>query len=218
MSVYNRRTRERAHTLNKVSLVSLRPWVDEEPEVEALRAERPVVRGDCEDGERPCPWVSCKHHLYLDVSPDTGAIKINYPDKEPHEIDNSCALDVAGRGGMTLAEVGEIMNLTRERIRQVEVRGLLRLRMATPSEDQMGANLVKRLPVLVQIRPRPVVILHAPDAFGMPMCGGSHGDRPTTDDEARVSCPECRVIREVASTREIDMDDAPWEDTECLDP
>jgi len=31
---------------------------------------------------------------------------------------------------MTLEEVGEIMNLTRERIRQVESRGLLKLREA----------------------------------------------------------------------------------------
>jgi DNA-directed RNA polymerase sigma subunit (sigma70/sigma32) len=41
----------------------------------------------------------------------------------------TCALDIADRSGVTLEEVGEIMNLTRERIRQVEVRGLLKLKM-----------------------------------------------------------------------------------------
>ena len=40
----------------------------------------------------------------------------------------TCALDVADRGGITLEEVGAILNLTRERIRQVEVRGLGKLR------------------------------------------------------------------------------------------
>jgi DNA-directed RNA polymerase sigma subunit (sigma70/sigma32) len=40
----------------------------------------------------------------------------------------TCALDVADRGGITLEEVGEILNLTRERIRQVEVKGLEKLR------------------------------------------------------------------------------------------
>ena len=79
---------------------------------------------------RPCPWVSCKHHLYLDVNPETGSIKINFPDLESWELAETCALDVAERGGITLEEVGEIMNLTRERIRQVEVRGLLKLKMA----------------------------------------------------------------------------------------
>ena len=78
---------------------------------------------------RPCPWVACKHHLYLDVNPETGSIKINFPDLEPWELPDTCALDVAERGGITLEEVGEIMNLTRERIRQVEVRGLLKLKM-----------------------------------------------------------------------------------------
>jgi hypothetical protein len=30
-------------------------------------------------GARPCPYVSCKHHLFLDVSARTGAIKLNFP-------------------------------------------------------------------------------------------------------------------------------------------
>ena len=33
--------------------------------------------------------------------------------------------------------------LTRERIRQVEVRGLLKLKMASPSPDELGADLLK---------------------------------------------------------------------------
>ena len=74
---------------------------------------------------RPCPYVSCKHHLYLDVNPETGSIKLNFPDLEVWEMAETCSLDVADRGGITLEEVGEILNLTRERIRQVEVRGLL---------------------------------------------------------------------------------------------
>ena len=79
------------------------------------------------DEPRPCPWVACKHHLYLDVDGRTGTIKVNFPDLEPWELAHTCSLDVAERGGTTLEEVGEIMNLTRERIRQVEVRGLLAL-------------------------------------------------------------------------------------------
>ena len=99
---------------------------------------RPKTRAECAQEQRPCPWVSCKHHLYLDVNPDTGSIKINFPDLEPWEMAETCALDVADRGGITLEEVGEIMNLTRERIRQVEVRGLLQLKMAAPSPEDMG--------------------------------------------------------------------------------
>jgi hypothetical protein len=71
--------------------------------------------------------VSCKHHLFIDVSPRTGAIKLNFPDLEVWELGESCALDVADRGGTTLEDVGAIMNLTRERIRQVEVKALAKL-------------------------------------------------------------------------------------------
>jgi hypothetical protein len=91
---------------------------------------RPASRGECANVARPCPYVSCKYHLYIDVNPNTGSIKINFPDKEVWELAQSCALDVAQQGGITLEEVGEILNLTRERIRQVEVRGLEKLREA----------------------------------------------------------------------------------------
>jgi Sigma-70, region 4 len=87
----------------------------------------PEARSECQDSERPCPFVSCKHHLYLDVNPETGSIKLNFPDIEVWEMTETCALDIAERGGVTLEEVGEIMNLTRERIRQLEMTGLNKL-------------------------------------------------------------------------------------------
>lgn len=85
-------------------------------------AERPTTRGACSEAERPCPWVGCRHHLYLSVNEDTGSITFTFPDLEPHQLTHSCSLDVADRGGLTLEDVAEKMNLTRERIRQIEVR------------------------------------------------------------------------------------------------
>jgi hypothetical protein len=121
------------------------------PDVE--EAERPRTRAECAEGERPCPFVSCKHHLYLDVSARTGAIKLNFPDLEVWQMTETCALDVADRGGTTLEEVGAIMNLTRERIRQVEVKGLAKLAamrdMSTLRDYVDGGPMGKRrLPVL----------------------------------------------------------------------
>jgi hypothetical protein len=89
--------------------------------------DKPRARAECLEGPRPCPFVSCKHHLYIDVSARTGAIKLNFPDLEVWDLGESCALDVADRGGTTLEDVGAIMNLTRERIRQVEVKALAKL-------------------------------------------------------------------------------------------
>jgi hypothetical protein len=96
---------------------------------------KPRNRADCAEGVRPCPFVSCKHHLFLDVSARTGAIKLNFPDLEVWDMNETCALDVADRGGTTLEDVGAIMNLTRERIRQVEVKALAKLQAL---KDMMG--------------------------------------------------------------------------------
>ena len=113
-----------------------------DPELDAVMREieehRPRERAECATGPRPCMFISCKHHLYLDVNPSTGSIKLNFPDKEVWELENTCALDVADRGGITLEEVGAIMNLTRERIRQVETRGLLKLRAIAEDEPRSG--------------------------------------------------------------------------------
>lgn len=93
-----------------------------------VEEDRPSHRSECRHGERPCPYVSCKYHLYLDVNPRTGSIKLNFPGLEVWELTETCSLDVADRGGITLEEVGEMLNLTRERIRQVEAKGLEKLR------------------------------------------------------------------------------------------
>ncbi|WP_437330342.1 sigma factor-like helix-turn-helix DNA-binding protein [Sorangium sp. So ce381] len=116
---------------------------------------KPRARAECVDGPRPCPYVSCQHHLYLDVSARTGAIKLNFPDLEVWDMNETCALDVADRGGTTLEDVGAIMNLTRERIRQVEVKALAKLEalkdmMALRDYVDEGPVGKRRLPVLTQ--------------------------------------------------------------------
>jgi hypothetical protein len=133
-----------------------------------IEVDRPRSREDCVNGERPCPFVSCKHHLYLDVSAKTGAIKLNFPDLEVWEMAETCALDVADRGGTTLEEVGAIMNLTRERIRQVEVKGLAKLEalkdmVALRDYVDEGPIGKRRLPVLAKPEPEDEVEEEADD-------------------------------------------------------
>jgi Sigma-70, region 4 len=94
-----------------------------------LGVDKPITRADCmaegENRERPCPFVACKYHTFLDVTRN-GSLKLNFPDRQPWELKESCVLDLA-EGGMTLEEVGEHLNLTRERVRQLEQRGLRKL-------------------------------------------------------------------------------------------
>lgn len=121
-----RRSRSRARTISirRLSKAELNRGRQLFPEMDYWK---PSTRAECRDMDRPCPFVSCKYHLYIDVHPVRGSIKLNFPDVEVWEMTETCALDVADRGGITLEEVGEIMNLTRERVRQVETAGLSKL-------------------------------------------------------------------------------------------
>jgi hypothetical protein len=114
---------------------------------------KPRIRGECVDGPRPCPYVSCAYHLYLDTGARTGALKLNFPDLEVWELGDSCALDIAAYGGAKLEEVGMAMNLTRERVRQIEVKALAkleRLRAMRALADEDGTIGRRHLPVLIE--------------------------------------------------------------------
>ncbi len=81
----------------------------------------PLTRAGCADVPRPCPHVGCRHHLYLDVKPGSGLV-LNHPGREPDDLDErlSCSLDIAERGALNLDEIGVLLNVSRERIRQLE--------------------------------------------------------------------------------------------------
>ena len=98
--------------------------------------ERPRTRSECEAGLRPCPFIGCKFHLWSDVAKSGGLI-IARPSIPPEEMGESCVLDLAGRGGMTLQEVGIVMNITRERVRQIEEEALASL-------DPNDLNLLRK--------------------------------------------------------------------------
>lgn len=101
-------------------------------EAPPVTLERPRTRGDCGAVPRPCPLVGCAHHLYLDVV-RRGSLKLNFPDLEPGELETpSCVLDVADAGGATIERVGELLNVTRERARQIEQAALSKLAEAAP--------------------------------------------------------------------------------------
>lgn len=120
---------------------------------------RPKRRSECKKGPRPCPWVGCPYHLYLDINPVTGSIKFNFKEKiivineetggiyyenrilDVCELKETCALDVSHKGAHTLQEVGEYMNVTRERVRQIEEVAMRKIRAATTSEMEEYLDL-----------------------------------------------------------------------------
>lgn len=97
-------------------------------EVAEARLARPTYRGQCEGGERPCPFLGCRHHLAMEVG-EGGSLWFRFGmDPELEKQPYTCALDVADKGGMTLEETGALLHLTRERIRQIEAVAIRKLR------------------------------------------------------------------------------------------
>lgn len=105
---------------------------------------------------RPCIHVGCRHHLFLEVRSTTHgpSMKMNFPGVGPEDLFQedtsgltsvaSCSLDVAAAGGASLEEIGDVMNVTRERVRQIEddatkrVRASRRLRaLLMPPEEEV---------------------------------------------------------------------------------
>lgn len=81
------------------------------------RVDRPRTRADCIDGPRPCPYVGCRHHLYLDVDARGG---LHLPEIEPWEMRRSCALDIADEGEQQLLEVARLLDVSHTRILQIQ--------------------------------------------------------------------------------------------------
>lgn len=122
----------RAYTINIKRLAKRdleRGWI--EYPVEVYR--RPKTRADCTEGfnvMRPCPFVSCKYHLFLDVNERNGSITLNFGrDSEVDHLRDTCALDVADRGEHTHEDTAATLGLTGSRVQQLEHRLLARLRL-----------------------------------------------------------------------------------------
>ncbi len=96
--------------------------------------DAPRLRSECQSAERPCLFVACKFSLYLDVT-RAGSLVVNFADLEPDEMGESCALDIAARGGESLDVVARAMGLTKQRVAQIEERALSKL----SARSAMGA-------------------------------------------------------------------------------
>lgn len=78
---------------------------------------RPKTRGECADVPRPCPFVSCRYHLYLDIV--RGQV-IPSTDKEPDEMEHSCSLDEAdNEEALSYGQIGALVGVSHARAQQI---------------------------------------------------------------------------------------------------
>lgn len=89
-----------------------------------------MQREDC-PSLRPCKWTSCRHHLWAEWERPG---RRWYPGHRPpsrvvEHSTETCALDLAERGGMGRDEVARVMGVTPERVRQEEETAVRKLRL-----------------------------------------------------------------------------------------
>lgn len=110
-----------------------------DPIDESLFNGRPKKRSDCDNVQRPCPYISCRYNLFCDVM-RTGSLKFNTVHLDPLDVpsDKSCVLDVVEKDGdLTLEATGKLFNLTREMIRQIQDKAMKKL--------SVNKNFVKKV-------------------------------------------------------------------------
>lgn len=100
---------------------------------------RPRYRSDCLPGgfneTRPCPFVGCRHHLALEVAPSGALIDLLGVESDDFDwdgLDDTCSLDVAERGGLSLSQIAVKLRLTHQRVQQVEWHAVSRIREQLP--------------------------------------------------------------------------------------
>jgi len=132
--------------------VGLEPLTPEEKaELAADEAElaalgifaRPAGEGDADCANiadpEPCPWLGCRVHLGKEVNETTGALKVNHPDREVWDIPATCTFRVVrDRGGISLEEVGKLVNLTQEGVRKIEEAGKAKAKLALAEANGIG--------------------------------------------------------------------------------
>lgn len=98
------------------------------------RNPTPQTRADCIDGPRPCQFVSCRHHMHARQ-------KRQHPRTSTYQSEATCSLDIAAEGNHTLDEVGTYLGITRERVRQIETKAMVKVREALGRRGYAAADV-----------------------------------------------------------------------------
>lgn len=109
--------------------------------------DRPQRYQDCLPGginaARPCPWVSCRSHLYLYVS-RKGGVKPSRPNTDLMDLPFTCLNDAlrAADGKMTNEAVAEAEGITHQRVSQIVKKALKHPEVGPELREFLRHNLV----------------------------------------------------------------------------
>ena len=95
-----------------------------------------LTGGACRKLPGPCPHTVCRFNLTSERRDERGAKPAQMRLPVVHE---SCALEAAELGGMTLEEIATRLSLTRERVRQIEFGALTKMGLCLGENKGRGA-------------------------------------------------------------------------------
>lgn len=112
----------------------------------------PETRGECRGGMRPCPLVSCRHHLLLvDVTRAVGGqlgetnvfFSRDFDENDADSITDAlmtmaetCSLDVADMGGLTSQGVGELLGIGVSAVEKIQNKAARAIRASGTEFDE----------------------------------------------------------------------------------
>lgn len=111
-----------------------------------LLPDLPANYGECYEMPRPCLFFRCRHNLWLDVKPESGSIRMNFPGQEPEDLEYTCSIDAALGGGppakwgvpLSLARMGEIMNVTEVWAGQLVTEAIGEVKAKVPTGEEFA--------------------------------------------------------------------------------
>ena len=107
--------------------------IEELEAADRLHEDMPRCLEECPDEDVQCPFVACRYHLWTDLVRRTITVGKDHKrtefrwDVAPTDAWGSwptCALRAARQGPRTLDEVGDVLGVTRERVRQVQAQAI----------------------------------------------------------------------------------------------
>lgn len=89
---------------------------------------------------QPCPYRECRYHLVEGKRQRTYSGQLCRSTREADDGLETCALAVAQDGGLTGAEVGAMLGISRQRAEQIEATALLKIRKRLIALDRESAH------------------------------------------------------------------------------
>ncbi len=94
--------------------------------------------GECLQVPGPCDHVCCRYHLACPSVVD------RIRAKAPQDLCEPCAIRWANTGGITLEEIGDMLGVCRERVRQLMDKALAKCARRAPELREVWAELQNR--------------------------------------------------------------------------